>query len=113
MSYTLKDFMYGNDLVYLHFLDTTLHIFDHSDCIDYDTLYGYDLPPEFESTLHQLDTDGMIIRTNFNICITLKGKMMIRRGGYKREKLLQRIQFFTIIIGSTAAIIGIIIQLSS
>ena len=103
----ITEIIYGKDYTYLYFLDSALAFFGNSDMITNERLYkGFNNVPDFDNVLKQLSDDGMIVIEHYGIKITLNGKRKVRKGGYRRAAFLQRLTFFTIIIGCIASIIG-------
>jgi hypothetical protein len=105
---TVKEIIYGKEYPYLCFLDFTLAMFKNIDFINNNTLYKSDSPPDFDNTLRQLETDGMLIINKNGVRITLKGKQKLRKGGYKQKAFVNRLTFFLITIGTIASAITII-----
>lgn len=103
----MRKFIFGSDYIYLYELDLVLKFFKTSDFISNHIFYGNNPPPDFDNVVRQLETDGMISIDKHGVRITLKGKMKVRRGGYRIDAMKKRIAFAGIIIGCIASIISI------
>ena len=106
---TFKELIYGTGYKYLFYLDTVLSGFKNSDFISNELLYKGDTLPDFENVIRQLEADGTVKISEYGVRITLKGKNMIMKGGYKRKELVKRFVILTIIIGTVTSVFGLLI----
>jgi hypothetical protein len=89
MKYDLYKILYGSKFLYFYMQDTILELLAERDSIPLKTLQGTDqIPPaDFERVIGNLVEDKMIIISEYSAGITLKGKMKVASGGYRKESL--------------------------
>jgi hypothetical protein len=104
----LDEVIYGREFLYLFMQDTLLSFLAERDYYPLNTLYGQNrrVLVDFEIVMNNLLEDKMISTTEYNVSITLKGKMKVANGGYKRESLNRRIAAFVAVTGCIAALIA-------
>lgn len=108
MSVLVYKILYGGAYRHCFTCDCVLDIFHNFNHINNEQLYENATPPDLESVLDFLASEGMIKTSEYGISITEKGKAKRDSGGYKRQILKERIIYLGVIAGIIVALTTII-----
>lgn len=104
----LKDRFYGPNHERYHDYDTALSLFKMMDYVAYETFNRVAVPKDFDSVFQFLESEGFVVQSQYGIEITEKGKCFRREGGFVRRLFIERLKYFSLILGIFVGIVTLI-----